>query len=379
MHRLAVGAFAGFAALAGCLKEKVPYCDNGAYCPEPLACTGRSEAPFCGPAAEVAACVGAVEEAECTSDSIPKGYCRTGICTVCTPNLAACRYPGWVAMDTGTSSTLNTIWVAGPRDVYAAGDAGTVIHYDGERWSALRNSGPDPIQALWGIAADHLLTLSTQNAYRFDGTDWVTLLEKPSRIGLGLWGAAPDTVFGVGQAGMTGRYDGAMWKWDTQSPAAPLAGVWGTSANDVFEVGNGGAVFHFAAGTWTLQPTNTTHILRAVWGTSGTNVFAAGNNLAATAAVLLHYDGTWSDVTSSLPALGTTTPTLKGLWGASATDVYAVGNSGANGHIIHFDGTAWSVVPMETAPPVLNAVAGAGPDAVFAVGVGGTVLRYSGR
>jgi hypothetical protein len=52
MHRLAVGALAGFAALLGCgLEAKTRQCKNGATCPYDEACTEvplESGAALCG-------------------------------------------------------------------------------------------------------------------------------------------------------------------------------------------------------------------------------------------------------------------------------------------------------------------------------------------
>jgi hypothetical protein len=60
------------------------------------------------------------------------------------------------------------------------------------------------------------------------------------------------------------------------------------------------------------------------------------------------------------------------LWGASHSDVFAVGQFGV---IVHYDGSAWSVMSAPTGSS-LNAVWGASSTDVFAVGQNGFVLHY---
>ncbi len=62
---------------------------------------------------------------------------------------------------------------------------------------------------------------------------------------------------------------------------------------------------------------------------------------------LVHWNGTaWSVVDAG------TTMNLKSVWGTSKSDVYAVGASGVAGTIQHFDGSAWSTSfsTIDTAP-----------------------------
>ena len=51
--------------------------------------------------------------------------------------------------------------------------------------------------------------------------------------------------------------------------------------------------------------------------------------------------------------------------------------AGANGAIVHYDGTTWLHRTI-TGDPQLEAVDGTSTDNVLAVGAGGTILRFTG-
>jgi hypothetical protein len=43
----------------------------------------------------------------------------------------------WTAMKGGTTNDLNGIWGSSSTDVFAVGGAGTILHYDGKLWSTM--------------------------------------------------------------------------------------------------------------------------------------------------------------------------------------------------------------------------------------------------
>jgi hypothetical protein len=61
----------------------------------------------------------------------------------------------WHASNTGTESTLNAIFGVSPSDIWAAGDNGTVLHYDGNEWSSVgvRAYGGS-LRTIWASASD---------------------------------------------------------------------------------------------------------------------------------------------------------------------------------------------------------------------------------
>lgn len=70
------------------------------------------------------------------------------------------------------------------------------------------------------------------------------------------------------------------------------------------------------------------------------------------------------------------------IWGTSAQDVYAVGSDPMDGSgplAFHYDGARWTRLNTGLRRGTLWWVYGTGPDTVFMVGEGGTVLRYNPR
>jgi hypothetical protein len=40
-------------------------------------------------------------------------------------------------MNSGTSNSVECVWGSSGSDVFAVGDKGTILHYDGSAWSAM--------------------------------------------------------------------------------------------------------------------------------------------------------------------------------------------------------------------------------------------------
>jgi hypothetical protein len=95
--------------------------------------------------------------------------------------------------------------------------------------------------------------------------------------------------------------------------------------------------------------------------------------------VIAHYDGAnWTTVAVQPPAAD-----LQAVWGSGPDDVYAGGyvagsGSATNGALLHKGATGWSAVAT---PPVggILGIGGSSADDVFAVGVGGSILHYTGQ
>jgi hypothetical protein len=81
----------------------------------------------------------------------------------------------------------------------------------------------------------------------------------------------------------------------------------------------------------------------------------------------------WTDQNPALPAAVQTT-TFHAVWGSSGSDVFVVGD---NGTVVHFDGTAWSVMTTGVTAS-LRTVWGTSSSNVYAAGIGGQIIRYDG-
>ncbi len=271
--------------------------------------------------------------------------------------------------------TLRAAWAAAPDDVWAVGDGGVLLHYDGT-----------------GFRAEH------------PGTDQDLLA---------VHGSGPDDVWAVGNGGDVLHYDGKSWSVQDLgdlidasggSMTGVLHGVFAAAPDAVWAVGHSGVsavVIHYDGKQWTNQSLGlqTDQVLNAVWGLSAERVWAVGDG-----GVILSFDGTaWSADRSP------TGRALLSLHALAEHDVWAVGQAGT---AVHWDGTAWKMAnkglagtdilhsvrvdiaapaPTDAGTPMTMPMpADAGMDAglppapegpwrVWAFGEGGKVFRYNGE
>ncbi len=256
---------------------------------------------------------------------------------------------GWTQQTSGTEKTLLGIWGASPSDVFAVGEGGIVLHYNGNAWY--------PQQ-------------STTSARFYS-----------------VWGASGRDVFAVGDRGVVIQDDGTRWRADRISATlSDLRAVWGTSPTDVFAVGEDGAILHYDGTHWWPQRSKTTSGLTAVWGLSATQVYAAGAS-----GTVLRYDGSsWQPFSTRLPG----TYNVLGIWGTSAHDLYAIGTHTVyvemhpkpqetvpswESRLFHYDGSSWQFTSsaIERLAPI-TAVKAISPTDVYAVGARGTLAHFDG-
>jgi photosystem II stability/assembly factor-like uncharacterized protein len=246
---------------------------------------------------------------------------------------------------------LRAVWASSDTgDAIAVGDSGTVLHHEGGTWT-------------WSSRTSH--TRETLN---------------------GVWGSSATDVFAVGSGRIILHYDGGTWQTMEDIPATvpattSLKAVWGSSQNNVFAVGSGGTILRYNGSAWVKMASGTAETLNSVWGSAADHVFAVGSG-----GTILHYDGSgdvWTEMTSN------TSATLNGVWARSASNVFAVGDGGTT---LLYDGNEldqWTVKTSPTGQDLHGVWGGfvSGPatppfpplmiPSVFAVGNGGTILRYN--
>jgi len=323
-----------------------------------------------------------------------------------------------------TSVQLGAIWGASLLDIFAVGDAGTILHYDGTRWTTQLAGTPSDLHGVWGSSATDVYAVGRNGTVvHYDGASWRAETTGTTATLSGIWGSAANDIFVVG-SGTVLHYDGLSWSTQFSDAQLFLGAVWGTSGTDVFAVGRG-TILHYDGLAWTSQATLSAVDFTDVWGRSGSDVFAVGV-ISIVYGVVYHYDGTsWSSVPGppqvplgvwgrpgELIVVGSRVPlnlvgpyrgviaqydgsqwteypwpNLRGVWASSGRNAVAVGGGGT---ILHYDGAAWHVDSSGT-DKVLEDVWGAAPNDVFAVGGGvsfsngvpssfsGVILHYDGN
>ena len=68
---------------------------------------------------------------------------------------------------------LRGLWGGSGTDVFAVGDGGTILHYNGSTWINISNMPPSVLNDVWGISATSVYTVGmTGSIMHSDGTRW---------------------------------------------------------------------------------------------------------------------------------------------------------------------------------------------------------------
>jgi hypothetical protein len=188
-----------------------------------------------------------------------------------------------------------------------------------------------------------------------------------------------------------------QWSPSFDAARAPLytwtRSIWGSSPGDIYAVGEqNAALYHYDGASWTrfTIPNASGVDPGGVWGSAANDVFVIGGGAVAgqpfSGAIAAHFDGTaWSAVPLTGIPGGSSAVGRNAVWGSGPEDVYAAGgiyNGGYQGAVWHYDGTAWSVTTFP-AGTYFEGIWGSRPGDVYAVGHqfntgGGVIYHFDG-
>lgn len=343
----------------------------------------------------------------------------------------------WVNVPfTGLNAGRLITWgVASPNEMYAYGDSALIdrafYRFDGTSWTEVRRtrfvqSASFAVEAMWADprGGGAYLVSPFGRVERVTPNGVTVLGYQPSLRDVSV--SSANSAFAVGWNLFLARWDGAKWTVDPPPPGTPtvriLQGVWSDGPSNAWAVGGASTILRYNGTGWSvvsdvLRPVATADNYNAVWG-NGSSVWIVGDKTVlrcggaagcvnetgspgalygiwGTSDASVKYavgaggkivksagGGAWQAMTSP------TSHTLVRVSGTSANDVWAVGDS----VLIHYDGTAWTNVPMtgdlyylqSRAPSQLQGVFQLGlwarsPDEVYLGGENGAIARYDGR
>ena len=339
------------------------------------------------------------ETAPCTSDD-----CEY-FPAACTPDVLCLDGPfDPVNPDVGLDwrTRINVIRGRSENDVWVAGAAGAVAHFDGASWGISDVATKETQHVLWlrdgvevafgsfqrmytrGLGGDAVAAVSP------GGWTWRELPKRPDDFGDRLrasWAApgsdvlwlatnstlwrmvpAPDSAFEI-QAGLPSGACGVI-------RCDQILAIHGASTKTVWAVGEQGTALRVAdadtdAPVATPLNSMTHNGLTGVWAASDTDVWAVGGS-----GTIRHYTGEpvqW-EVIANLP----TNENLNAVWGSSSSDVWVVGNRGV---VLHYDGTSWTrvkIAGLGARRPDLHAAWSPSPGKIW-IGGAGVVLALGGK
>lgn len=262
-----------------------------------------------------------------------------------------------------SSNSLKGVWGSSSNNVFAVGDSGTVLHYDGNQWLTLDSGTSVTLYNVWGNTADDVFAVGSNGTIlHYDGTQWIAMNSNTSSTLIDIWGHSSSQVFAVGESGTILSYDGNQWTTMNSNTSTSLWGIWGHSNTDVFAGGQNGTILHYDGNQWTSMNSNTVAWFNSIWGNTNDNLFAVGDDNA-----IVHYEGSqWNTMNSNAYFM------IYGIWGSSTHNVVAVGSEGT---IIQYDGNQWTTMNSGISTWLWDIWGSANGD-LFVVGADGTILHY---
>jgi hypothetical protein len=279
----------------------------------------------------------------------------------------------WTLVPSGTTSDLRRVWGSAPDDVWAVGEGGTAIHWDGSAWRAVPTGTTATLSGVWVARANEAWAVGSSPAgpvvLRWDGERWSEVALGPrERLRLrSVWGSGPTDVWAAGFS--SDSADASLWHWNGSQwrpespPRSPeLSSLGGRGPEDLWAVGMAPVLLHRVGGAWS------TPVLPPRGAQFGGELCVAGDGAvwvtAPGSAIHRYRAPAWT----TLPLEPGTA--LRGLWCGSGDDVWGVGQGG---RIVHWDGASWSTESAGGAE--LWSVWDSDAGERWAVGAQGTVLR----
>lgn len=137
--------------------------------------------------------------------------------------------------------------------------------------------------------------------------------------------------------------------------------MWAFDASNVFAVGDNGVILRRGDGTeWVAMPSATTRNLRSLWGSSPSDIWAGGAS-----GTVLHFDGTaWTLVSAPVSQVDS-------IWGSSASNVWLTSSTS----VLRWNGSSFTSFSIGG---TLLSVSGTGPNDVWVTGEQAYLRHYDG-
>lgn len=298
--------------------------------------------------------------------------------------------PGWWAYTPlGRDTTMNAVFGIDGNAVWAVGNNGTIIHWDGKGWVQEKFVTEEK-----GVCSSWAENRKLCNLYA-------------------VWGERKDsefTVWAVGENGLVLRREKGIWSEvpGVQAVIGPvsakrrlpvnLRAVWGFGNDEIVIAGSLGTILYINStaqvqmiSAHSSMPKDSQGLFfTSIWGRNGTCFWVAGDRQT----VLrwgCHGAATWNR--ESLPSIRgipditeETSKTIEqspiwSLWGAVNTGLTQLWAVGGQGTILSFDGTSWKRTQLaadDSGRPQFRGIWGYSPNDIWAVGNFARIYHWNG-
>lgn len=244
-----------------------------------------------------------------------------------------------------SAKQLNAVSMLSNADVWAVGNSASALHYNGTTWSNVNSgiAGGDNLLAVSAISSQEAWA-STGNGkvYKWSGgSTWSNVyspgnsLDGISMVDTNGDGIA-DTGWAVGSKKNAYRYNGSTWVSTSTGITVDLNAVSTLSASDAWAVGNSGNVFKWNGTNWSSISSATTQTL------NGISMISSGSSdigwAVGASSAAIYYDGTSWSLKNTGIAGGLT---LNHVVTVSANEAWLVASGG---QIYEWNGSTWTLI-----------------------------------
>ena len=152
---------------------------------------------------------------------------------------------------------LRSVWGSSPDDVWAVGDFGTVVHWDGSEWKKMVTPLTLSLNDVWGTSSNDIYILktsidNTSSLAHYDGKNWQDLTALfpigPRNLN-SFWIDRNGIGYAVGNT--TYRYNGSLFEQIDINQSRYSMRVRGYNSSNVFITGQMSRVYHYNGIDWT--------------------------------------------------------------------------------------------------------------------------------
>jgi hypothetical protein len=253
-------------------------------------------------------------------------------------NLLHYRNGAWSAVNSGTDWTW-AVSGASPSDVWFAQDQSHLRHWNGSSMDPVATVGSTTRRAVPNRGAGESWAAGDSGSIAHYNGTWTVVQSSGANLH-GIYAVAPNDVWAVGENGtiLHGGSGGFSSGGTPPGPLGQYGAVWGTSSTDVWIAGDNG-VFHWNGGGWSQAQGLPGGFWRTLTGTGTNDVWAAGAFVDANNkqhSLIAHWNG------SAWTTHGEWIGGGRYLMAASSDSPNSTWLAGQGGALIHFDGVAFS-------------------------------------
>lgn len=304
----------------------------------------------------------------------------------------SCSPKCWTQTDLpGVTQSIRAIWGAASNDLYAVGNLGLILRYDGQTWS--RSPYARAPLTTGTLTASYGVPNNQNSALQIFGPIDTNLNVDASNITVAtgfsttsqainaVYGLSANEIMAVGNNGLVMRYNGTSWATIPSGTTNSLTGVFINNSPRFYYISGANGFIARADQTlsgFTVQtknvppapnPNTTTQYLYAMGGSSMFNLYVTSYS----GVIYRTTDGvSWNQI---LPAPNTTETYYVAYYHPTSGRVYL---GGTNGQLIYYTGASFQTLSTGTTASIYSMWGTTGTQAMWVGGTGGTLLKFDG-